>query len=139
MMPQKTLRELRLECGWSLNGVVKAMMAVATEDEKKGLPDRESLRRNWIRWESGACVPDGNRNEPFFRLIIARMFGVRLDDLFPPLSPWTAPMGGRGTIRTELQARRNLAQEEISRLEAELAYLNTVLAIPVPADAVDAR
>lgn len=132
---KKGLRELRIERGWSLNGVAKAMMAAATDDEKKSLPDSEGLKRNWVRWEKGTVLPDGNRSEPFFRPIIARMFDVTPDDLFPSLSPRTSPVGV-DAMRSELQARHNQIRKEISRLEAELAYLNAVLAIPVPANSL---
>jgi transcriptional regulator with XRE-family HTH domain len=122
------LRELRLARGWSLTRVAGALMAAATDEERKRLPDVEGLRRNWARWESGAVIPDGNRSA-FFRPIIARMLGVAPGDLFPAAPE---PAGGSGTVRRELLARRSQVREELLRLESELAYLNTVLAIPVP-------
>jgi transcriptional regulator with XRE-family HTH domain len=131
--PSKSLLELRQERGWSLNGVAKAMMAAATDTERKSLPDQDSLKRSWRRWETGAVLPDGNRSEPFFRPIIARMFGVTPDDLFPPVIQARTAPEGVGDLRAELQARRSKVQEEISRLEGELSYLNAVLAVPVPA------
>lgn len=126
------LRELRTERGWSLNGVARAMTAAATDSEKKSLPDPDTLKRNWSRWEAGTVVPDGNRTEPFYRLIIARMFGVTPDDLFPPMESRTS-ITGAGDLRLEALTRREQVRQEISRLEDELGYLNAVLAIPVPA------
>ena len=130
--PLKGLRALRAERGWSQAAAVRAMATCATDEEKKGLPGPDTLLRNWKRWESGACVPDGNRSEAFFRPIIARMFGVPQDNLFPPMSPRT-PSTGVSTMRIELQARRGQVRQEISKLQAELAYLDKVLAVPVPA------
>jgi hypothetical protein len=127
----RSLLELRHERGWSLNGVAKALVAAATDDERKSLPDLDSLKRSWRRWESGTVIPDGNRSQPFFRPIIARMFGVAPDDLFPPLPQ--ASSHDVGTMRLELLARRSRVREELLRLEKELAYLNEVLAVPVPA------
>lgn len=134
----KTLRELREERGWSLGVAVKAMMACATPEEKKSLPGFDSLKTNWIRWEKG-IVPDGNRNEPFFQPLIARTFGLAPDRIWPvqhaerartPVPRFMLPV----EHRDQLASRRQAVNEAISQLRTELAYLDAVLAIPLPAE-----
>lgn len=132
----KTLRELRVERGWSLNAVVGAMRACATPEERKGLPDPDSIKRSWRRWEAGTVVPDGNLGtKPFYRPIIARMFGIDPDEMFPPVRA-AAPshiLSNAVDLLTGLESRRDQVRHEISRLQGELAYLDAVLAVPLPA------
>jgi hypothetical protein len=68
--------------GWSVPDAVRALQAHATEDEAKGLPDFDSLKKNWTRWESG-MEPDGNGRKLYFKPIIARMFGTVTHAIFP--------------------------------------------------------
>jgi hypothetical protein len=141
----KTLRELREERGWSHGVAIKAMMACATPGEKKSLPGFASLKKNWIRWEKG-IVPDGNRSEPFFQPIIARTFGLTPDRIWPVQHaerviqhaertrtsvPWSVLPG---EYRDQLASRRQAVHEVISQLQTELAYLDAILAIPLPAE-----
>lgn len=132
--PHELLRELRLDRGWSMYKVVRAMRACATEDELKALPGPDSLIQNWVRWEKGKCEPDRNRL-PFYKPIIARMFGITPDTIWPaeqvPLSRvprFVQPV----EYRDEIESRRRVVCEAMSKLEQELAYLNAVLAVPVP-------
>jgi hypothetical protein len=69
--------------GWSYADVARALQAHATDDEAKGLPDLESLKRNWRRWESGETEPDGGKANLFFKPIIARAFGTVTHAIFP--------------------------------------------------------
>lgn len=128
----QALRNLRQAHGWSYDAAVRALMACATDQEKKSLPSAESLKVNWVRWEKGRCEPDGNRSKLFYRIIIARMFGVEPDNLFPPVRIVAPSPGNTADLRTGFESRRNHVQQEISRLESELAYLDRVLAVPVP-------
>jgi hypothetical protein len=127
----KTLRMLRMERGWSLLGVAKAMTACAIDEERKSLPGLDTLKRNWMRWEAGTVIPDGNRTEPFYRLIIARSFGVTPEDLFPRMQPRTS-VAGVGDLRLELLTRREQVRHDITRPEEELSYLDAVLTAPIP-------
>lgn len=128
----KGLRELRIGRGWSLYGAAKAMMACATDEEKKGLPDLDALKRNWARWETGTVIPDGNRADPFYRTIIARMFGTEPENIWPQLSsgPDLFPTGN---FRDAAESRRSYLVQVIGTMQAELSYLDVVLSIPVPA------
>lgn len=69
--------------GWSYTDVARALQAHATETEARGLPDLESLKRNWRRWESGEKEPDGGKANLFYKPIIARMFGTVTHAIFP--------------------------------------------------------
>jgi hypothetical protein len=132
----KGLRELRQERGWSLSGAVRALVACATDEERKGLPGPDTLRQNWIRWESGRHEPDGGRSEPFYKPIIARMFGVKPDMIWPGEEARRSRIPRffqAAEYRDELESRRQAVHDTIGKLEKELAYLDAVLAIPVPA------
>ena len=137
--PYKGLRTLRLERGWSQADAVRAMMAAATDKEKKGLPGSDSLLQNWKRWEAGKVVPDGMPGaRPFYRPIIARIFGVSPEQVFPSIRDSSARrVTDVGDLRDELESRRAQVRQDISKLEQELAYLTTLLtaidAVPVPA------
>lgn len=69
--------------GWSYTDVAKALQAHATAGEAKSLPDFESIKRNWRRWESGEKEPDGGKANLFYKPIIARMFGTVTHAIFP--------------------------------------------------------
>jgi hypothetical protein len=132
--PCKGLRELRTERGWSLMGVAKAMTACATDQERKGLPDLDVLKRNWARWEAGTVIPDGNRADPFYRPIIARMFGTKPENIWPQLSPGPDRFS-TGNFRDAAESRRSYLVQVIGTMQAELSYLDAVLSIPAPATA----
>jgi transcriptional regulator with XRE-family HTH domain len=131
----KGLRELREERGWSQAQALRALYACATPEEKKGLPGPDSLLRQYKRWEAGEVEPDGGRAEPFYKPIIARMFGTMPETIFPP-RPATHGRTSRpvasGNLRDELESRRNLLRQAITKLQAELDYLTVILAVPVP-------
>ncbi len=136
--PCELLHKLRLDRGWSLMGVARAMRAAATDDEKKGLPDLDSLKANWRRWEKGRVEPDRGRLTPFYKPIIARMFGLTPEVIWPQTADALAAQMPRFAApvqyRDELASRRQAVHEAISKLEQELAYLNAILAVPVPAE-----
>lgn len=130
----KGLRTLREARSWSQADAVRAMVACATTEEKRSLPPTDTLLRSWKRWESGKVEPDGGRAEPFYRPIIARIFGTTPEKIFAlkgeSRTPYTM---GVADLRDELSSRRDQVRQIIHRLEDELAYLDTVLAVPVPA------
>jgi hypothetical protein len=143
--PVKGLRELREERGWSQSQTVRAIYACAAGEEKKGLPGPDSLLANWKRWEAGKTEPDGGRSEPFYKPIIARIFGTVPEKIFPS---WTGSQGrvfrpvSPGDLRDELESRRRAVQQAISQLQqaisqhqAEFDYLTAVLMVPVPGTA----
>jgi hypothetical protein len=47
------------------------------------LPSDTSLLRQWKRWEAGEVEPDRNKTEPFYKPIIAAMFGTVTHAMFP--------------------------------------------------------
>lgn len=70
--------------GWSYADAARALSAHATDEERKSLPSLDSLKRNWIRWESGEVKPDGRPGaKPFFQPMIARTFGTVTHAVFP--------------------------------------------------------
>jgi hypothetical protein len=131
--PHEMLRELRLGRGWSLNAMTRALISAATDQERKSLPESESLKRNWMRWEAGETEPDKNRIQPFFKPIIARAFGLPPDRIWPfdaarvqtPVPAVVLP----GEYRDGLSSRRDVVREAIDKLQAELTYLNALLAV----------
>jgi hypothetical protein len=130
----KGLRTLREARNWSQADAVRAMVACATTEEKRSLPPTDTLLRSWKRWESGKVEPDGGRAEPFYRPIIARIFGTSPETIFPPRrEPRTPFITGTADLRDELSSRRDQVRQIIRGLEDELAYLDAVLAVPVPA------
>jgi hypothetical protein len=134
--PHELLRELRTDRGWSMYRVVRAMRECSTEEELKGLPGPDSLIQNWVRWEKGKCEPDRNR-PPFYKPIIARMFGVTQATIWPAeqVSPSRVPRFVQpDAYRHEMESRRQVVRHALEKLETELTYLDAVLAVPVPAD-----
>ena len=128
--PVKGLRELRTERGWSQAGAARAMVACATDQEKKGLPGLDALVRSWKRWEAGEVEPDGTR-EPFYKPIIARMFGTTPEDIWPQRRP-QIKADNPARFREAAQLRRSHLVQVIGTLQAELDYLDAVLSVPMP-------
>jgi tetratricopeptide (TPR) repeat protein len=88
------------------------MQAHATKDELKGLPDFESLKRNWRRWESGDTEPDGGKATLFFKPIIARTLGTVTHAIFPVAPPRDADsnvlaMNGMETLELVSRLQRS--------------------------------
>ena len=145
--------------GWGSYKCAGAMILAATPQEKKSLPDQHTLCGQWRRWLKGETIPDGHRGDPnadgFYRPIIARMMGATPDRIWPA-ARWsqTGVKGTQGELKfrrnktaarlkdlrselADLQERlRHIPELEhgISRLQAEMAYLDAMLAIPVPED-----
>ena len=65
--------------GWSHAEAVRAMRAHAPCE----LPSDSSLLRQWKRWETGEVEPDRGKAEPFYKPIIAAMFGTATHAIFP--------------------------------------------------------
>ena len=65
--------------GWSHADAVRAMRAHAPKE----LASDESLLRQWKRWESGDVEPDRGKAKPFYKPIIAAMFGTVTHAIFP--------------------------------------------------------
>jgi hypothetical protein len=65
--------------GWSQADAVRAMRAHAPTR----LPSDTSLLRQWKRWEAGEVEPDRGKTEPFYKPIIAAMFGTVTHAMFP--------------------------------------------------------
>jgi hypothetical protein len=119
------LRDARTGRGWSQAQAVAAMR----RHSDRPLPDDMTLLRQWKRWEAGEVVPSG-----FYQKIIATVLATSPSMLFPaPRGTWDlAPRPGTSGFRHECESRRNQVQQTISKLQAELDYLNAVLAIPQP-------
>jgi hypothetical protein len=133
--PHELLRELRLGRGWSLNAMTRALISAATDSERKGLPEFESLKRNWTRWERGEAEPDRGRTSPFFKPIIARAFGLTPGRIWPAQEAAHARTSIPdvvlpGEYRDGLSSRRDTVRDAIGKLQAELTYLNALLAVP---------
>ena len=65
--------------GWSHADAVRAMRAHAPKE----LASDNSMLRQWKRWETGEVEPDRGKAEPFYRPIIAAMFGTPTHAMFP--------------------------------------------------------
>jgi len=65
--------------GWSQTDAVRAMRAHAPVQ----LASDASLIRQWKRWEAGEVEPDRGKVEPFYKPIIAAMFGTVTHAMFP--------------------------------------------------------
>jgi tetratricopeptide (TPR) repeat protein len=65
--------------GWSQADAVRAMRAHAPGQ----LPNDTNMLRNWKRWESGDVEPDRGKAKPFYKPIIAAMFGTVTHAMFP--------------------------------------------------------
>lgn len=69
------MRSERAARGWS-----QAQAAAVLAAHARGkAPGRDTLIRNWKRWESGGATPDD-----FYRPLIAQTFGTVTDAFFPP-------------------------------------------------------
>lgn len=75
------IREERNARDWSVPQAVKALITHATDEEAKGLPSAETLKRRWHEWEAGDADP--SKGQAFYAPIIARTFGTALYALFP--------------------------------------------------------
>ena len=73
--PARRIRRERLARNWSQAEAVRAMEA----HSRKQLADRETLLRNWKRWEAGSTEPN-----LFYKSLIAQTFGTVTNALFPP-------------------------------------------------------
>ena len=133
------------------------MILAATPDERKRLPGQHTLAGHWRRWLKGEHIPDAHMSDPnaagFYRPIIARMMGTTPDKIWPARKSAHTTVG---TVQGELKDRRartagTLADQRkklddlrrqvqvipqlennISTLEAELRYLDAMLAVPAP-------
>ncbi len=111
----RRIRAERLARGWTQLDAVKAMQTHA----EKPLA-RESLLRNWKRWEAGEVEPDD-----FHKPLIAKTFGIPTAAFFP------RPTQGD----TELLAATGLdTLEIITRLRASDVSLATIEALQITAD-----
>ncbi len=134
-----------------------AMIRAATPQEKKSLPDQHALCSQWVRWLKGESTPDAHRGDPnvtgFYRPIIARMMGTTPEAIWP--SRRSAQAGASGAqaelmfrrektaarlartgrelddLRKRLERMREL-EDTITSLQAELSYLDAMLAVPAP-------
>ena len=87
--------------GWSHADAVRAMRAHAPKE----LASDQSLLRQWKRWESGEVEPDRGKAKPFYKPIIAAMFGTVTHAIFPVAPQRDAEadvlaMAGHGHPRT---------------------------------------
>jgi hypothetical protein len=131
------------------------MIRAATPEEKKQLPPQHKLAGYWQRWLKGEHIPDGHRGDPnndgFYRPIIARMMGTTPEKIWPyrrtadAEGAWGELMlrrdraaGRLSRLRRDLDDLRRQVQRipdvevGICKLEAELTYLDAMLAVPVP-------
>ncbi len=115
------LRDARREHGWSQAQAVAAMR----QHSSKPLPDDMALLRQWKRWEAGEVVPSG-----FYQEIIAAALSMSPAMLFPARNLASRP--GTSRFRHECECRRSQVQLALGKLQAELDYLDAVLAIPLP-------
>jgi tetratricopeptide (TPR) repeat protein len=70
--------------GWSQADAVSAMRAhYSKAHSDKALPSAASLLRQYKRWEAGEVEPDKGKAEPFYKPIIAEMFGTVTHAMFP--------------------------------------------------------
>ena len=127
------------------------MLLTATPAERSRLPDQHVLGGYWRRWLKGETIPDAHRSDPnvrgSYRPIIARMMGTTPEKIWPARTP-------PGTVAGELKDRRDRTadqrrklddlrrqvqligqlEDSITALEAELRYLDVIVAVPVPGE-----
>ena len=76
--------------GWSQADAIKAMRAHAPIDPRTRtqveLPSTSSLIRQYKRWGAGEVEPDKGKAQPFYKPIIAAMFGTVTHAMFPVAS-----------------------------------------------------
>jgi len=144
--------------GWGSFRCAGAMILAATPEERKRLPAQHTLGGYWRRWLKGETIPDAHMSDPnvrgFYRPIIARMMGTTPENVWPTRNP----AHKTGAVQGELKDRRDRTagklagmrrklddlrhqvqligqlEESIGTLEAELRYLDAVLAVPVPGE-----
>ena len=146
------LKEWADQRGWGSYRLAGAMMLAATPEERKRLPEQQTtLSGYWRRWLKGQAVPEAHMSDPnaegLYRPLIARMMGTTPDKIWPPRTPGARAELERRyqrvsrnlhTARRELELLRQKIQrlpqmeDNVSELQAELAYLNAVLSVPAP-------
>jgi hypothetical protein len=150
--------------GWGTWRLAGAMILTATPEEKKRLPSQHVLTGYWGRWLSGKASPDAHRADPnatgLYRPIIARMMGTTPEQIWPS-QRWgnSVSMNASGDLvfkrlklagklvemraqLADLQERLRHMQElkdAISAAEAEVTYLDALLAVPLPGTAAQGR
>jgi hypothetical protein len=152
------MRDWADQRGWGAWRCAGAMMLACTPEERKRLPSQQALASSWQRWLKGDTVPDAHRSDPnvtgFYRPIIARMMGSTPEDIWPAHRWGNAvsvnASGELGFRRQKAAARlayqrkqlENLQEQlrhmqelkdSVSALEAEVSYLDALLAVPRPA------
>ncbi len=145
--------------GWGSWRCAGAMILAATPDERKRMPDQARLSGYWRRWLKGECIPEAHMFDPnvrgLYRPIIARMLGTTPDTIWPPRKTASTTtdtlLGELGNRRARTAGaladhRRKLddlrrqvqligqLECSIAILEAELRYLDTMLAVPAPGE-----
>lgn len=139
--------------GWGSWRCARAMILAATPEERKRLPEQRHLAGYWRL--KGEAIPDVHRSDPnatgVYLPIIARMMGATPDKIWPgrkAVSPVPGDLkdhrdrtaGALASQRRKLDDLRRQAQliqqleDSISTLEAELRYLDAILAVPASAD-----
>jgi hypothetical protein len=144
--------------GWDAHKFAGALLRAATPEERKKFPKtRATLDGNCRRWLDGSVVPDAHRSDPnmtgFYRPIIARAMGTTPERIWPSRR-WgnavsvnasgelsfrrqkaAAKLADQRKQLQDLQEQLRHMQElknTISALEAELAYIDALLAVPHP-------
>jgi hypothetical protein len=152
------LKEWADQHGWDGHQFAGALIRAATPEERKRFPkQRAALESNCRRWLNGSAVPDAHRGDPnatgFYRPIIARMMGTTPEKIWPGQRWGNAKAV---TASGELSFRRQKAtarlaelrqemqdlqdrlrrihdlEDAISDTEAEVRYLDAMMAVPVP-------
>lgn len=117
------IRRERERRGWSQGEAVGHLRRMVRENDRVTLPDDESLRRMWKRWESGG----GIRKD--YRRYLADLFNTVTGALFPPpKSQLVLPSGDVADLLQQLQSSSvddtalHGAALTIDRLCSEYAY-----------------
>lgn len=130
------------EHGWGSYRLAGAMMLAATPEERKRLPESQTvLSGYWRRWLKGETIPDGSRSEENwrFRPIIARMMRTTPDMIWQPRKPAPEtimshrkgsfgrddPTGGSPVLGA-LKRRQAIVTNTLKEYQRELEYLQTV-------------
>lgn len=155
------LRDFMDQQGWTPTQFATAMLRAATPQERKYLPPNSSQLSGSIRrWITGHHIPDAHMGDPnadgIARRILARMMGTTPDQVWPASKEMNG--SAKKTTREEMTHRRQKAarqltdqrdqarilretikrlqdvESDISRLEAEVKYLDAILSVPFPDD-----
>lgn len=124
--PFTRLRTYRRARRWSQTQAVAAMRC----QTHRRLPEDMTLLRQWKRWESGAVTPS-----QFYQQIIASALCAPPEAVFPPPTRTPGALGNASQLRNDLESRREHVMRMLSALQAELDYLDAVLAVPSPLEA----